>query len=114
MIDLLKSYIENRVQLLKLELISVVANVAARLVSSFLILVMAMFILLMFSVSLGFWLAQLLDNDALGFAIVGGIYTLIFIIYLVFSKEAISRIVKDEIVQSALEADRELKKDDEY
>jgi len=113
MIDLLKSYIENRVQLLKLELVSVVANVAAGLVSSFLILVMGMFILLMFSVSLGFWLAQLLDNDALGFAIVGGIYTLIFIIYLAFSKKAISRIVKDEIVQSALEADNELKNEDD-
>jgi hypothetical protein len=113
MIDLLRSYIENRIQLIKLELISVVANIASGLVSSFLILVISMFILLMFSISLGFWLAQLLDNDALGFAIVGGIYTLIFIIYLAFSKEVISRKVKDEIVKSALEADKELKYDEE-
>ncbi len=111
MIDLLKSYIENRFQLLKLELISVVANIAAGLVSSFLILVIGMFILLMFSISLGFWLAELVDSDALGFAIVGGFYTLIFIIYLAFSKEIISRKVKDEIVKSALEADKELKND---
>jgi len=114
MIDLLKSYIENRIELLKLELVSVVANIASGLVSSFLILVISMFILLMFSISLGFWLAQLVDNDALGFAIVGGIYTLVFIIYLAFSKEAISRKVKDEIVKSALEADKELKNEEDY
>lgn len=113
MIDLLRSYIENRIQLIKLELISVVANMASGLISSFLILVISMFILLMFSISLGFWLAQLLDNDALGFAIVGGVYTLIFVIYLVFSKELISKKVKDEIVKSALEADKELKNDED-
>jgi hypothetical protein len=108
MIDLLKSYIENRIQLLKLELVSVVANVAAGLVSSFLILVIGMFILLMFSISLGFYLAQLVDNNALGFAIVGGIYLLVFLIYWAFSKDSIAKKVKDQIVKAALDAEEEL------
>lgn len=113
MIDLLKSYIENRFQLMKLELISVVANVAAGLVSSFFILVISMFVLLMFSISLAFWLAELLDSNALGFAIVGAIYTLVFIIYLLFSKEFIATKVKDKIVQSALSAEGELNQDED-
>lgn len=108
MIDLLKSYIENRIQLLKLELVSVVANVAAGLVSSFLILVIGMFILLMFSISLGFYLAQLVDNNALGFAIVGGIYLLVFLIYWAFSKDSIAKKVKDQIVKAALDVEEEL------
>jgi len=113
MIDLFMSYIENRFQLVKLELISGMANVAAALVSSFLILVMSMFILLMFSVSLGFLLAQLLASNALGFAIVGGIYILLFVIYLVFIKDTIARKVKDVMVQSAFENDGKKESDEE-
>lgn len=107
MIDLIKNYIENRIQLVKLELVTVFANVASGLVSSFLILVFILFILIMFSFSLAFWLAELLNSSAIGFAIVGGIYTLIFIIYLFYNKQIIESKVKDKIVSSALSAEEE-------
>ena len=101
MIELLKSYIEKRIQLVKFELIEVLANVASGLVSSFLILAFAMFIALMLSLSLAFWFSELLESYTLGFALVGGLYLLIFIIYLLVFKDKISIQVKDKIVQNS-------------
>ncbi len=111
MIDLLKDYIEKRVQLIKLELVGVFANIASSLVSSFLILVFLLFILLMLSISLAFWLAELLENIPLGFASVGGIYLLFFIFYLVFWKKRIDLKVKDTIVKHSLNSEEILDKE---
>ncbi len=113
MIDLMKKYLDNRIQLIRLELITVLANVTAGLISSFLILIIGLFILLMFSLSLAFWLATVFESNAIGFVIVGGIYTLVFIIYLVFSKDTIDEKVKDRIVKAALDAENDLNDDDE-
>ncbi len=108
MFDLLKKYIENRIQLVKLELISVLSNLAVGLISSFLLLVIGMFILMMFSFSLSFWLASMFDSYALGFATVGGIYILALVIYMVFVKKIVDTKVKDEIVKAAFAAADEL------
>lgn len=108
MVDTLKKYVENRIQLVKFELIGALANVGAGLFSSILLLVVGMFILLMFNFAIAFWLGQMFDSYALGFAIVGGVYTLIFIIYLSFSKDALETKVKDKIVTAALAGEEEL------
>jgi len=114
MIDLIKKYVDNRIQLIRLELINTVANVTAGLISSFLILIIGLFILMMFSFSLAYWLATVFESDAIGFAVVGGIYILIFIIYLVFSKDLIDKKVKDQIVKAVFDAEDDLKDDDDY
>lgn len=108
MIDLLKKYIETRIQILKLELITVLANVASTLVSSFIILVFSLFILLMLTFSLAFWLSETLNSNTFGFAIVGGIYCVFFIIYLLYSKKLLERKVKDGIVSSALDSEEKI------
>ncbi|MEN8186767.1 MAG: phage holin family protein [Bacteroidota bacterium] len=113
MIDTLKKYIENRIHLVRLELVSTLANIGASLVSSFLILVMAMFIVLIFSFALAYWFGQKYESDGIGFAIVGGIYVLIFIIYLAFAKKAIDTKVKDKIVKTALSGREDLIDNDE-
>ena len=108
MIELLKKYVENRIQLVKLELIGVLANVAAGLISSFLLFIMGMLILLMFSLSLAFWLTGIFESEVIGFAIVGVLYVLIFTIYLLFSKKHIDAKVKDAIVAAALADEDEI------
>ena len=105
MIDLIKTYLDKRVQLLKLELIDVFANLASGLATSLLLVVLGLFILLMFSFAFAFWAGQLLNNIALGFAVVGGLYTLLFIIYVFVSKEKIELKIKDQIVNAAMNAD---------
>ncbi len=102
MVELVKKYVENRIQLVKLNLIGAIANVAAGMVSSFLLLVMGMLILLMFSISLAFWFSTFFESEILGFALVGVLYLIFFIIYAAFAKKGVEARIKDEIVASAL------------
>lgn len=105
MIDAFKSYFEKRIQLVKLELIGVFANVASGLVTSLLLLILSLFILCMFSFAAAYWVGQLLNNIALGFATVGVFYTLLFIIYIFISKNKVELKIKDQIVKAALSAE---------
>jgi len=105
MLNSLKNYVEKRIQLVKLELIGVFADMASGLVSAFLILLFSMFILLMLSFSAAFWIGETLDSFALGFVIVGGIYLVLFSLYLLFGKSQLNNQIKDAIVLSALKND---------
>ena len=105
MIDAFKSYFEKRIQLVKLELIGVFANVASGLVTSLLLLILSLFILCMFSFAAAYWIGELLNNIALGFAAVGAFYTLLFIMYIFISKNKVELKIKDQIVKAALSAE---------
>jgi len=105
MIDLVKKYVENRIQLVKFNFIGAIANVAAALVSSFLLLIMGILIVLMFSIALGFWFATFFESEIIGFALVGVIYLVILIVYVMFAKEGIELKIKDKIVEAALKDD---------
>lgn len=102
MVELVKKYVENRIQLVKLNLIGAIANVAAGMVSSFLLLVMGLLILLMFSISLAFWFSTFFESEIIGFALVGLLYVVFFVIYAAFAKKGVEAKIKDEIVASAL------------
>lgn len=89
MVDLMKTYVENKIQLVKLEFISVSANLSAKLISFFLVALFVMVIVILFNFAIALGIGQHYDNIALGFAIVGGVYLLIFIIYYLFARDKI-------------------------
>ena len=114
MIDSVKKYIENRIQLVKLDLIGVLANLSANLISSFFILLFLVIIFIMFSFSMAYFIGHYYQNTAIGFAAVGGIYVFIFLIYMKFIRKNIENTVKDTIVQAAFAAEKEItEKNDE-
>ena len=92
MVELVKKYVENRIQLVKLNLIGAMANMAAGMVSSFLLLVMGILILLMFSISLAFWFSTFFESEIAGFALVGALYLILFIVYAAFAKKVSAQI----------------------
>ena len=116
MVELVKKYVENRVQLLKLNLIGAIANVAAGMVSFFLLLGMGMLILVMFSVAMAFWLSTFFESEIIGVALVGLLYVVFFIFYMTLAKKGVETKIKDRIVESALAEYDELNEDseDEY
>lgn len=114
MIDLIKEYVENRIQLVKFNFIGAIANVAAGLVSSFLLLVMGLLILLMFSIALAFWLATFFESEVIGFALVGLVYVILFVVYAAFAKDGVELKIKDKIVESALADDDDQNESIEY
>lgn len=108
MIELLKTYIDNRVELFKLSLVSVTANLAAKLISSFIVLLFSLMIVLLLSIGFSFWLGEVLGSVAVGFFIISGIYALIFLTYIAFGKTKIEIILKDKVVQASLDAEKEV------
>lgn len=110
MIDLFKKYVENRIELVKFNFIGAIANVAAGLVSSFLLLIIGVFILLMFSISLAFWLSTFFESEIIGFALMGLLYLALLVVYTVFAKDKMELKVKDKIVESALSDEDEYNK----
>jgi len=110
MLDLVKKYVENRIELVKFNFIGAIANVAAGLVSSFLLLIMGIFILLMFSISMAFWLATFFESEIIGFAIMGLLYIILLVVYTLFVKNSVELKMKDKIVESALSDEDEFNK----
>ena len=107
MVELIKKYVENRIQLVKYNIIGAISNVAAGLVSSFLLLIMGILILLMFTISIAFWLSTFFESEIVGFALVGLIYLVLFILYALIFKDRVELKIKDKIVEAALAADEE-------
>ena len=58
----------------------------------------------MFSFSIAYFIGHYFDNTAIGFAAVGGIAIVVFLIYITFIKKNIENKVKDAIVKAALKA----------
>lgn len=114
MIDLVKKYIENRIELVKFNFIGAIANVSASLVSSFLLLVLGIFIILMFSISLAFWLSTFFESEIVGFALVGLIYVILLVVYTMVAKDRIELKIKDKIVERALSDDDDFNESIEY
>lgn len=102
MIELVKKYVENRIDLVKFDLIGAIANVAAGLVSSFLLLIIGIFILLMLSISTAFWVSTFFESEIIGFAITGLLYFILLVVYIMFAKDKVELKIKDKIVESAL------------
>ena len=107
MIDLVKKYVENRIELVKYNLIGAMASVAAGLVSSFLLLIMGILILLMFSISMAFWLSTFFESEIIGFALMGLVYIIVLIIYMFSAKDKVELKIKDQIVKSAMSEEEE-------
>ena len=114
MIDLVKKYVENRIQLVKFNFIGAIANVAAGLASSFLLLIMGILILLMFSISVAFWLSTFSESETIGFALMGLIYLILLIVYAMFAKDGIELKIKDKIVEAALKDDDDFNESIDY
>lgn len=107
MVDLVKKYVENRIELVKYNLIGAIANVAAGLVSSFLLLTMGILIVLMFSISVAFWLSTFFESEIIGFAMMGLVYVILLVIYVFSAKDKVELKIKDKIVESAMSDEEE-------
>ncbi len=79
-----KKLIELRIKIAYNKLMDDISTIVTRVVVLILMVLAGMFVLLFGSISLAFYLGELLDSVYLGFLCVGGIYLLLlFILYLI-------------------------------
>lgn len=70
----LEAYAKNQLELVKLETTSKLARLLSFIFLGFFLSLFALVFTIMLSIALGIFLGQLLDNNALAFLIVSGIY----------------------------------------
>lgn len=82
----IKSYLNLRIQLIRLNITEKISVVLAGFISGGMIAVFYLLFCLFASAALAFWLGAIFDNYALGFICVGGFYLLIGILFHTINK----------------------------
>ncbi len=79
------------------------SNIASGLVNSVLLFFIVLCILLFLSIAAAWWIGQELNNPALGFLSVAGVYVLLAIILLALRKSVISPFIKNSLIKKIYE-----------
>lgn len=93
-----KEYADTKLELLKLVVIARASRIIARLLLDISRGIFGLLVLFFLSMALGFYLSDLLDNNALGFLATAGIFVFVIIMLSVFST-AIKRKIIDISIQ---------------
>lgn len=79
-----KEYIDTRYKLFKLRLVERSSRLIASLIVDIVKLIFAVFVIFFLSLSLGFYLSELLESTSLGFLVTGGIFVLLIVLISLF------------------------------
>ncbi len=85
-------YGDLRLKLLKLETYEKAGKVSAALSFVFVLLFIVFFAVLFLFLGLGYYLGQLLDNQAFGMCLIGGLYLLILLLVILCRKSFMGKI----------------------
>ena len=86
-IENLSGYIENKLEILKIELKEDAASLASRLILLIFLCTLALIILLFLSLAAGIVINLWLDSSYLGFLVIGGIYLLLLLVLIIFKNK---------------------------
>ena len=111
----ISTYVELRLELLKLNTYERVAKTMAVFSYGIVLILLAFFTILFLFLALGFFLGELLGSMALGFVLVVGMYLLLFGIIIFFKKKITSKVMNEIIIamMSKDEKDNEEKEETE-
>ena len=101
--QLIIDYIEGRIQLYKISAFEKIAKITAVIFSSLIIAMLGFFLLFFLSISGGFYFADLLHSNTLGFLIIFGIYLILFVIIILFRKKLLEKYIVDKVVEKLCE-----------
>jgi polyferredoxin len=98
----IEQYVQNRLQLIQLQLTQKVAEVSSSITWWLLIAMLVFFLMISLSIMLGYYFAQLTGSVPLGFACLSGIYLIMLLLLFAFRKSIRTK-VKDSVIQSMLD-----------
>lgn len=101
--QMVTDYFETKVQLYKIGAYEKIAKAIAVLFSSIVITLFGCFLLFFLSISGGFYFGGLLNNNALGFLIIFGIYLILFLIVILFRKKLLEKYIIDKVIEQLFE-----------
>ncbi len=98
--NLFRSYLDDRLTLVKLQAVEKLSVIGAAIVSGILLVVFVLFLLAFISITLGFLFSNWLHSRAAGFGIVAGIYVLLVLIVVYLGKRLFGNAITKKIIQS--------------
>ncbi len=112
--QILTNYVEDRILLLRIRAAEKSGKLAAILVKMAFVLLFIFFILLFASLTLGYYLSELMGSMAKGFGILTTSYLALFLLFLLINKQFISKWVINTVIrvffeksQAELDADND-------
>lgn len=97
--DYLQTYYKLKVLNVADKATSITASTLASLVAVF----FGIFVLLFSGIALGIWLGQLLENPALGYLIVAGIFLILIILLVAFRKKIVFPMIRNSLINKLYE-----------
>ena len=95
----LESYIQNRILLIKLQVVEKISRLAAGMFAGLMIMILSFFVLLFISIMAAYYLAGLAGSNFIGFGIVAGFYVLLLVLIIVFRKNVIEKRIINMIIE---------------
>ncbi len=99
----IKEYSTARIELIKLNLVEACAKAIASLTSSLILFVTFFAFFVFASFALALFIGKMLGDYYLGFAIISGVYLLLFFITLLVRKKLIERPILNQMIKKLLE-----------
>ena len=99
----IKEYSTGRIELIKLNLVEACAKAIASLTSSLILFVTFFAFFVFASFALALFIGKMLGDYYLGFAIISGVYLLLFFITLLVRKKLIERPILNQMIKKLLE-----------
>jgi uncharacterized membrane protein YidH (DUF202 family) len=96
------SYLETRIDLLKLKTVDKSSEVVSSLVSSLIILLIIAFGIFILNIGLSIWLGHVMGQMWYGFFAVGGFYTALAIVLTIFKSKWLKGPLNDIIVKKLI------------
>lgn len=96
-VDDIKSQVEDRLLLYRLQAVKITSNLLANILMFSLIALFGFFIVVFLSVMLAFYLSELLDNYYWGFGCVAGLYTVLLIVCILLRKSLFGKFIVGNI-----------------
>ena len=98
--DHLSEYVQTSVQLAKAKAVKGSSNAAAGAAIGIATVVLGIFFLAFLFTALAWWLASLLDSNALGFLCVAGFFLLLIVLIFALRKKVIVPMIRNAIISS--------------
>lgn len=95
-----EDYVQDRILLLKLEMVEKTSRLVSVMFIGLLITVLSFFILLFLSFMAGYYFADITDSLYLGFGIVCGFYVLVLIFIIMAGKKLLQKYITNTIIET--------------
>ncbi len=98
--SLFQSYLNERIALVKLQAAEKISVTAAAVITGVVLFVLAIFLLIFVSITLGFAFSYWFDSRIAGFGTVAGIYLLLMLLVVFFGKNLFGNAITQKLIQS--------------